>query len=112
MSIGAIDAASAYTRAMNTVTPTFGLGADDNAAASGSQAAAGGGFAGMVESMLTQTGENLRTAETEGAKQVAGKGDLINVVTAIGAAEHALDTVVAVRDKVISAYSEIMHMQI
>jgi flagellar hook-basal body complex protein FliE len=37
---------------------------------------------------------------------------MIDVVTAIGAAETALDTVVAVRDRVVSAYSEIMRMQI
>jgi flagellar hook-basal body complex protein FliE len=43
---------------------------------------------------------------------VAGQGDLIDVVTAIGAAETALDTMVAVRDRVIGAYSEIMRMQI
>ncbi|MBU3078610.1 flagellar hook-basal body complex protein FliE [Sphingomonas quercus] len=112
MSIGAFDATAAYSRAMNTM-PSFGLGADDApAAASGAQAAAGGGFAGMIESMVGQTAQSLHTAEAEGAKQVAGKGDLINVVTAVGAAEHALDTVVAVRDKIVSAYTEIMHMQI
>jgi flagellar hook-basal body complex protein FliE len=54
----------------------------------------------------------MRTAEAASAKQVAGKGDLIDVVTAIGAAEMALDTVVAVRDKVVGAYSDIMRMQI
>lgn len=112
MSIGAFDATNAYSRAMKTL-PTFGLGADEAAPAAGAaDTAATGGFAGMVESMVGQTAQSLRAAETESAKQVAGKGDLINVVTAIGAAEHALDTVVAVRDKVVSAYTEIMHMQI
>jgi len=111
MSIGAFDATNAYSRAMKTL-PTFGLGAEEAPAAGAAGTTAGGGFAGMVESMVTQTAQNLRVAETESTKQVAGKGDLINVVTAIGAAEHALDTVVAVRDKVVSAYTEIMHMQI
>jgi len=54
----------------------------------------------------------MRTAETASARQVAGKGDLIDVVTAVGAAETALDTVVAVRDRMVNAYSEIMRMQI
>jgi len=66
----------------------------------------------MVESMVTDTADQLRTAEKASAMQVAGKGDLIDVVTAIGAAETALDTMVAVRDRVVSAYSEIMRMQI
>jgi flagellar hook-basal body complex protein FliE len=71
-----------------------------------------GSFGGMVQAMVGETAGALRTAEAESAKQVAGKGDLIDVVTAIGAAETALDTVVAVRDRVVNAYSEIMRMQI
>ena len=54
----------------------------------------------------------LSEAEHASAMQVAGKGDLIDVVTAIGAAETALDTMVAVRDRVVSAYTDIMRMQI
>ncbi|WP_421022024.1 flagellar hook-basal body complex protein FliE [Klebsiella pneumoniae] len=33
-------------------------------------------------------------------------------MTAIGSAETALDTMVAVRDRVVNAYSDIMRMQI
>ena len=66
----------------------------------------------MVEAMVTDAATSMRAAEGASAKQVAGKGDLIDVVTAIGAAETALDTVVAVRDRMVNAYSEIMRMQI
>jgi len=66
----------------------------------------------MVENLVGGTADKLRAAESASAKQVAGKGDLIDVVTAIGAAETALDTMVAVRDRVVGAYSEIMRMQI
>lgn len=76
------------------------------------KASESGGFGAMVEQMLTGTGGALRQAEAAGAAQVAGKGDLVDVVTAIGAAEVALDTMVAVRDKVVSAYQDIMRMQI
>ena len=62
--------------------------------------------------MVGEASAGLKAAEVAGAKQVAGKGDLIDVVTAIGAAEVALDTVVAVRDRVVSAYGDIMRMQI
>jgi flagellar hook-basal body complex protein FliE len=72
----------------------------------------GGGFGGMVEKLVTDAASSMRQAETASAKQVAGKGDLIDVVTAVGAAETALDTVVAVRDRMVNAYSEIMRMQI
>jgi flagellar hook-basal body complex protein FliE len=106
MSIGTLDAAAAYGRALNALPPMAAL-PDDGAGSSGVP-----NFGGMIESMVGETAGALRKAETASAKQVAGKGDLVDVVTAIGAAETALDTVVAVRDRVVSAYSEIMHMQI
>ncbi|WP_395328349.1 flagellar hook-basal body complex protein FliE [Novosphingobium sp. BL-8H] len=111
MAIGALDAAAAYGRAIKTTAPSSGASDDSFTSITG---AAGGGssFGSMVESMVGNAAGALRTAESESAKQVAGKGDLIDVVTAIGAAETALDTVVSVRDKVVNAYSEIMRMQI
>ncbi|USI72003.1 flagellar hook-basal body complex protein FliE [Sphingomonas morindae] len=75
-------------------------------------AAAGPDFASLVSGLVTDAGATLREAEKASARQVAGKGDLIDVVTAIGAAETALNTVVAVRDRVVGAYNEIMRMQI
>ena len=67
---------------------------------------------GMVESLVGNAASTMHAAEAASAKQIAGKGDLIDVVTAMGAAETALDTVVAVRDRVVSAYSDLMRMQI
>lgn len=104
MSIGALDAVAAYGRVTNTAAP-----------ASGSVSAVsepGAGFGGMIENMVSEAASSLHAAEEASAKQVAGKGDMIDVATAIGSAEVALDTVVAVRDRVVSAYSEIMRMQI
>lgn len=143
MSIGALDAASAYGRAMRATSPLTGAlpgGAQAGGTAAGLAGggigsspvgpglasgitgglagglapggATGGGFGGMIEAMVSQTSTSLRNAETQSVKQIGGKGDLIDVATAIGAAETALDTVVAVRDRVVSAYSEIMRMQI
>jgi flagellar hook-basal body complex protein FliE len=108
MSIGALDAANAYGRALGINRPAGLAGADKAGASEGT----GNGFGAMVAQMVTDTASSLRGAETASARQVAGKGDLIDVVTAMGAAETALDTVVAVRDRVVSAYSDIMRMQI
>ncbi len=107
MSIGALDASKAYGRAAsigNTLSKAAGgndIGGDQQS-----------GFGAMVENLVGNTADKLRTAEAASAKQVAGKGDLIDVVTAIGAAETALDTMVAVRDRVVGAYTDIMRMQI
>jgi flagellar hook-basal body complex protein FliE len=43
---------------------------------------------------------------------IAGKADLREVIAAVSNAELTLDTVVAVRDKVISAYNDILKMPI
>lgn len=119
MSIGTLDATAAYGRSLggfSSIMPS--LPEESVMSTSGGMAGLGAGtggapsFGSMIESMVSEAGGALRHAENASAKQVAGQGDLVDVVTAIGAAETALDTVVAVRDKVIGAYSEIMRMQI
>lgn len=113
MSIGALDGVSAYARAMRATAPLATPASPPaGAAASAGMASGGSGFGTMVENMVSETAGALRSAEAQSIKQISGKGDLIDFVTAIGAAETALDTVVAVRDRVVSAYSEIMRMQI
>ncbi len=103
MSLNALDAASAYGRVLGTgpkssIAPPSG----------GNE----GSFAPLLDGLVTPAADALRSAEAATAQQVAGKGNLIDVVTAIGAAETALDTVVAVRDRVVNAYQDIMRMQI
>ncbi len=41
-----------------------------------------------------------------------GKANLVDVVTAVSESEAAIETLVAVRDRVIAAYEEIMRMPI
>lgn len=45
-------------------------------------------------------------------KQISGEADLKDVVTAIANAEHTLETIVAVRNKVLNAHQEILRMPI
>lgn len=77
------------------------------AAASGA-----GSFSDFLSSAMKDSIATMKQGETMAAKQVTGKADLVDVVTAVNAAEVTLDTVVAVRDKVISAYQTIMNMSI
>ena len=69
-------------------------------------------FGSMVKSAMNDVMSNTKKAEHQIAAQVAGKSELIDVVTAISAAEASLETVMAVRDQVINAYQEIMRMPI
>ena len=42
----------------------------------------------------------------------SGKANVVDVVTAVAETEVAVETMVAVRDRIISAYEEIMRMPI
>ena len=77
-----------------------------------SSSAQGSGFADMVKTAMTDMAQASKQAETQIAAHTAGKAELIDVVTAISAAEASLETVMAVRDQVIAAYQEIMRMPI
>ena len=104
MSLNALDAASAYGRVLgSTISARQPAEVGDKVESS---------FGAIVDGLVKPAAESMRAAEAATAQQVAGKGDLIDVVTAIGAAETALDTVVAVRDRVVNAYQDIMRMQI
>lgn len=69
-------------------------------------------FASMVKSAMVDVTTASHKAETQMVAGVQGKAELIDVATAISAAETSLQTVMAVRDQVISAYQEIMRMPI
>ncbi|MGE5504167.1 MAG: flagellar hook-basal body complex protein FliE [Actinomycetota bacterium] len=53
-----------------------------------------------------------KEAEQMSAQAIAGKADIREVVAAVNNAQLTLETVVAVRDKVINAYNEILRMPI
>lgn len=103
--LDALSAAKAYAH----VQKAAGLGAGGGGETAG---IGGGGFADILKSAMTDAVKASRTAETQMSNQVQGKAELVDVVTAISAAETSLETVMAVRDQVISAYQEIMRMPI
>ncbi|MBB5738938.1 flagellar hook-basal body complex protein FliE [Brevundimonas aurantiaca] len=70
------------------------------------------GFADLVKTAMTGLADQTRAAETQMTKSIQGQGNLIDVVTALSSAEASLETVMSVRDQVISAYKEIMAMPI
>jgi flagellar hook-basal body complex protein FliE len=76
------------------------------------ETASGPDFAQLVNKAVNEAVTTSHEAETQMINQVQGKADLIDVVTAISSAQASLQTVMAVRDQVISAYKEIMAMPI
>jgi flagellar hook-basal body complex protein FliE len=74
------------------------------------EAQQGDGFADLVKGAIK---EAIKIGEESEKMSIAGiqdKADLNQVVTAVAEAEVTLQTVVAVRDKVIDAYKEILRM--
>lgn len=69
-------------------------------------------FSAMVKQALEGVGQSGAKADQQVQAAAAGRSDLVNVVTAVAESEAAIETLVAVRDRVISAYEEIMRMQI
>jgi flagellar hook-basal body complex protein FliE len=69
-------------------------------------------FSNLVENTAQQALGELQVAEKATIQGVTGKADLTDVVTAVSSAETTLQTVVAVRDRVIGAYLDILKMPI
>jgi flagellar hook-basal body complex protein FliE len=74
--------------------------------------AAAGGFETMLGDVLNGAVSAGKQAETAAINGMAKKAELVDVVTAVTQAEITLETVTAVRDKVIAAYQDIMRMPI
>ena len=72
----------------------------------------GGGFSDVLSKTLSDAVKTTRAGEAAMSASAAGKADLVDVVTAVANAETTLETVVALRDRVISAYQDIMRMPI
>ena len=69
-------------------------------------------FSTMVKNFAASAVEVGKKSEIQSAAAAAGQADLNSVVMAVSEAELTLNTVVAVRDKVMEAYREILRMPI
>ena len=71
-----------------------------------------GGFGGTFKRALEQGVEIGRSAEAASTAAMLGQGGVTEAVLAISKAELTLQTAVAVRDRVVSAYQDVMRMPI
>lgn len=78
----------------------------------GASKAAGGSFGEMLEGALGKFTQQGHAVDAKATALAMGKGDVVDVVTAVADSEVAVQTLVSVRDKMISAYEEIMRMPI
>lgn len=103
-----LSAASAYANmARMTADPNAalarGMGAPEPSQTS---------FASVLKEAIGAVNDLGQKSDAQTRAAVNGKANMVDVVTAVSETEVAIDAVVAVRDKVIAAYEEIMRMPI
>jgi len=74
------------------------------------EAAGGDDFASLVKGAIEEAKKIGEKSEKLSIAGIADRADIGKVVTAVAEAEVTLQTVVAIRDKVIEAYKEIARM--
>ncbi|QAU45267.1 flagellar hook-basal body complex protein FliE [Bradyrhizobium guangzhouense] len=101
----AITAGQAASRATETqaIAPT---------GASAVQSADDVGFDSVMKQVTTDAIGTLKAGEAASISAMQGKESTRKVVEALMSAEQALQTAVAVRDKVVQAYQEVVRMSI
>lgn len=110
MAASPINAAAAYQAVARL--GTGGAGGAEAAGTALGTGAIGGDFSSFLNEAAKEAVGTMRAGEAAAAQGAAGKGDIVQVVNAVTAAELTLETVVAVRDRVITAYQDIMRMPI
>ncbi|MPY72187.1 MAG: flagellar hook-basal body complex protein FliE [Alphaproteobacteria bacterium] len=102
---------------------TVNIGSAAAAYARQAQAATGGAmeprskdpaqsFSDLLGEAVHNAIETGKNSETMSAKGIAGTADLREVVTAVTNAEVTLQTALAIRDRVIQAYKDVISMPI
>jgi flagellar hook-basal body complex protein FliE len=98
-------AANAYASLARMADPAAGM-----AKATGE--ASGQNFGALLKDAIGAVVEAGHKSDAQQQALAAGKANIVDVVTAVSETEVAVQALVAVRDKVIQAYEEIMRMPI
>ncbi len=99
-------AAGAYASLARLADPSAALGKVAG------EAAAGPSFGSLLKDAIGSVVEAGRKSDAQTQALATGKSNIVDVVTAVSETEVAVEALVAVRDKVIQAYEEIMRMPI
>lgn len=100
-------ATSAYTNASRLISQGAKPQTDITAAAS-----PGGNFAELLAQSVQGVVDQGKVSDQLAMDMVSGKANVVDMVTALSETEMAIESMVTIRDRVISAYEEIMRMPI
>jgi flagellar hook-basal body complex protein FliE len=98
-------AANAYASLARIADPSAGLGKAVGEAS-------GPSFGALLKDAIGSVVDAGRKSDAQQQAMVAGKANIVDVVTAVSETEVAVEALVSVRDRMIQAYEEIMRMQI
>ncbi len=73
---------------------------------------AGADFGAVLKDVMSSTVDALKAGEASAVAGINGQRSVQEVVDTVMNAEQALQTAIAVRDKLVAAYQEISHMAI
>ena len=97
-------AANAYANLARLVDP--------GAAGKTPDAGSGPSFGDLLKDAIGSVVDGGRKADQQTVAMASGKANVMDVVTAVAETDVKISTLVSVRDKVISAYEDIMKMPI
>ena len=101
-------AATAYGNASRLINQAEKPNADLTATAP----SAGGNFADLLAQNVQGVVDQGNATNQMAMDMVSGKATVVDLVTALSETEMAIESMVTIRDRVISAYEEIMRMPI
>ena len=101
-------AANAYAALARLANPV----ADAGKALGNEGTESGASFGSLLKNALGAVAETGRTSDQQARAAVSGKANIVDVVTAVAETEVAIETLVSVRDRVITAYQDILQMPI
>ena len=97
---------------LNNIMKTASLGNPAASKAHSVQDVGGQNFGTLLKDAIGQVNQAARAGDAQSHAMVTGKANVVDVVTAVAESEVAIDALVAVRDRVVAAYEEIMRMPI
>jgi flagellar hook-basal body complex protein FliE len=98
-------AASAYASLARLTNPAANL-------ASAVGETSGPSFGALLKTAIGAAVDAGRKTDAQAQAMASGKANIVDVVTAVAESEVAIEALVSVRDRMITAYEEIMRMPI
>ncbi|MGO8953112.1 MAG: flagellar hook-basal body complex protein FliE [Rhodomicrobium sp.] len=102
---------------INSLSPvkdigSLGSGQLNGAGSSVAQATGSADFSSVLANLASQTASAVKTSEDMAIKGIQGQAPVQDVVQAVMHAQTSLQTAMAIRDKAVSAYQDLIRMPI